>query len=72
MHDLCCDIGVAISAPTHPGGKGKGAGANRQLPSRVLLQRSIELAHVCRDGCPQRLLHDVKPASCLCNVVEVR
>lgn len=66
FHDLCSHIGVAISVPTHPGSKGKGAGANRQLTPRVLLQSSIQLAHVGGDGCPQGLLHNVQPTSSLC------
>ena len=71
MHDLCSDIGVAISVATHPGGKGKGAGADRQLPPCVLLQSSIQLAHVCWHGCPQRLLHNVQSASGLCIIVKI-
>ena len=64
---LCSDVGVAVSVPSHPGAEGERAGADRQLPPSVLLQSSIQLAHVCRDGRPQGLLHNVEPTSCLCS-----
>lgn len=63
---LGSDVGVAVSVAAHPGAKADGAGVDGQLPPGVLLQRGGDAAQQLGQGGPQRLLHDVQPATSLC------